>query len=231
MDNRQLSRHAGMYSCLVALMTHVCRDAEQQSDSGQFASFKFWTSVCAEITRTGGTAPADAFIFTNTPVRQKTLIGNAAWNGRTVGILPYSLRLRFIFQDTKSKALNNLLSCFYAAAFSTRQFVCSPQSNYEWCISSAHLWPMQLWWERRISCHDTVQHFSIITNLSLFPQVLACISQFSFMVLCKTGSCFMVQQREIVWCTVNGLSRPDSKLENYWILHSKQFTFEPVRRK
>lgn len=40
--------------------------------------------------------------------------------------------------------------------------------------------------------------FSIISNLSLFSRVLGCISRFSLIVLGKTGSCFMVQQREMV---------------------------------
>lgn len=62
MGVRQLSRHTGMYSCLVALMTHVCRDAKQPSDSSQFASLRLWTSTCAEMMSTRGITPAEAVI-------------------------------------------------------------------------------------------------------------------------------------------------------------------------
>lgn len=52
---------------------------------------------------------------------------------------------------------------------------------------------------RKRESHAIILCHPIVTNLSLFSQVLACISQFSFILLCKTGSCFMVQWREIVW--------------------------------
>lgn len=58
-----------MYSCLVALMIHVCRDVKEQRDSSQFASLKR-----AEMTSTRSIAPAEAVTLANSPVRQKTLI-------------------------------------------------------------------------------------------------------------------------------------------------------------
>lgn len=147
---------------------------------------QFWTSTCAE--------PAEAFIFANSPVRQnfnyrKCIKWLDWWQIAQLFILLCSI---FHIQDTKRKALNYPVRLLGSCLLTP--------SNYDWCVSLAYFWPMTLWWE--FSCHDTVRRFSIITNLSLFSQVLGCISQFSFIVLCKTGSCFMVQQREIVWCPV-----------------------------
>lgn len=57
--------------------------------------------------------------------------------------------------------------------------------------------------------------FLLYKFVSFFSQVLGCVSQISFILLCKTGSCFMVRQREIMCCTVKALSRSNSKLDNY----------------
>lgn len=78
-------------------------------------------------------------------------------------------------------------------------------------IIMTDVWILLINWPMQQESSDNVQPLSVIANLSHFPHKLRPNNNRVLLILLrKMRSCFMVQQREIVWCTVDCLSRSES---------------------